>query len=95
MSGRRKASGGSTLRHLKSGLKNLGIIGKPKISKKKHAKIAAGEKDDRANRLKSLNQQANPFELKINRKKHDVLGKKDRGLMGKPGLSRKAGLDNV
>jgi nucleolar protein 14 len=73
----------------------LGLIGKPKVSKKKYAKLAASDRKDRTTRLQKLGQKINPFELKTNRKKHEVLGKKDKGAVGRPGASKKTGIDNV
>lgn len=90
-----KQSGGSTLKRLKSNLKSLGLIGKQKISKRKHAKLAKGEKEERVAKLKKLQDQVNPFELKFNRKKHEVLGRKEKGVVGKPGASRKTGIEVV
>jgi hypothetical protein len=39
--------------------------------------------------------QINPFELKVNKIKHDVLGKKIKGVQGKPGLKRQIGIEKA
>lgn len=81
-----KKSGGSTLKRLKSNLKNLGLIGP------KRAKITG---KDAREKLCELESRVNPFELKVNKKKHDVLGQRVRGDMGKPTISRQRGNENV
>lgn len=98
----RKASGGSTLRQLKTSLKDLGLVGARRPAKKRT--IAAGkatatrsEKEERQAKLAKLHA-ANPngFELKFNKQKHDVMGRRVRGsAVGKPGVARKKGHESV
>ncbi len=80
-------SGGSTLKRLKTTLRSAGVIGS---IKKRNAKPA-----DRAEKLKKITDRVNPFELKVTRQKHDVLGRKIKGAVGKPGVTRQVGHENV
>ena len=38
---------------------------------------------------------SNPFEIKINRKKHDILGQKSKSDRGLPGVARSKGIKKV
>lgn len=62
------------------------------MGKQKKKNIA----DNVRNKRKESQQKINPFEVKINRQKHDVLGRKiskhDRGM---PGLSRSKAIKKV
>ena len=90
----KKASGGSTLKLLKSNLKSLGLINAKAKARRRQAPTKT-DKEQRVEKLNQLKEQVNPFELKINRQKHDVLGRKVKGAIGKPGASRKRGYENV
>ncbi|KNE68437.1 hypothetical protein AMAG_19806 [Allomyces macrogynus ATCC 38327] len=89
------ASGGSTLKRLKDNLKKAGVIG-VKTSKKIAKSTTPARKSSLAQRadevLKSIRSK-NPFEQKVNRTKHDVLGRKLKGSRGQPGLTRQKGLE--
>ncbi len=37
----------------------------------------------------------NPFEVRVNRKKHNVLGQKSKSEVGKPGISRSRSIQKV
>ena len=37
----------------------------------------------------------NPFEVRVNRKKYNVLGQKSKSEMGKPGISRSKSIQKV
>ncbi|KAI8998168.1 nucleolar protein 14 [Gaertneriomyces semiglobifer] len=96
--GAKKASGGSALKRLKSTLKDAGVIGKhQKISKRKsqtQRAAALAERKDARTIVRKLDVKArtnNPFELKINRQKHEILGRKVKGSVGRPGAVRKKG----
>ncbi|KAJ3045949.1 nucleolar complex protein 14 [Rhizophlyctis rosea] len=97
-----KKSGGSALKRLKTTLKTAGLIGPTsahatKISKKKsqkrQAELHSARKDART-QLRTLETQSrdnNPFEMKFSKPKHEVLNRKVKGVVGKPGLQKKKG----
>ena len=37
----------------------------------------------------------NPFEIRLNRKKHEVIGQKNKNDVGRPGLSRSKAIEKV
>ncbi|KAJ3152193.1 nucleolar complex protein 14 [Geranomyces variabilis] len=97
----KQPKGGSALKRLKASLKDAGVIGKhQKISKKKtttQRAAALGERKEAREILRGMSTKSrdnNPFEVKVNRQKHDVLGRKVKGSTGKPGLVRKRGEEN-
>ena len=86
----KKSSGGSTLKKLKSNLKNLGLIGKPQRPKKRRSALSTkSEKEERVEKLQRLRSQPNQFELKFNKQKSHVLGRRVQGTMGRPGVAKK------
>lgn len=87
-----KNSNGSVLKRLKSSLKSVGLIGNG-ITKK--SKKRSSDRRDIKEKLSELNTKENPFEIKINRKKHEVLGQRIKGSSGKPTISRQKGNENV
>ncbi|GBB85519.1 hypothetical protein RclHR1_12000011 [Rhizophagus clarus] len=86
-----KSDRSSALKRLNATLKNNGLMGSKSRSNSKKQKLP------RDGGVKSLNslvpKQINPFELKINKVKHDVLGKKIKGIKGKPGMKRQIGIE--
>ncbi|CAI2177220.1 4034_t:CDS:10 [Funneliformis geosporum] len=94
-----KRNGSSALKRLKTTLKDVGLVGqksRSSISKKQKQKgnPVDANKIEYKSKLNSLmKNQVNPFELKINRVKHDVLGKKIKGVQGRPGLKRQIGIE--
>ncbi|CAG8542688.1 2598_t:CDS:10, partial [Dentiscutata heterogama] len=91
-------SGGSALKRLKSTLKEAKVIGhgsRSSMSKKQKRK-GKPKGDDRNNtkdKLEFLKNQINPFELKVTKTKHNVLGRKVKGTQGRPGLKRQIGIE--
>ena len=53
----------------------------------------AKKKNSFSNKVKLI--QANPFEVKINKKKHNILGRKLKHDRGLPGISRSKSLKKV
>ncbi|KAI9168116.1 nucleolar complex protein 14 [Blastocladiella emersonii ATCC 22665] len=90
------ASGGSTLKRLKANLKSAGLIGAKAGKSKAAAKTAQPRQSALAQRadavLRSIRSN-NPFEAKVTKTKHDVLGRKIKGAQGRPGLTRQRGLE--
>ncbi|CAG8476649.1 6796_t:CDS:10 [Acaulospora morrowiae] len=93
-----KKNGGSALKRLKTTLKEAGIIGpnsRSGISKKQKRKGEPKEigKNNIKSKIGHINGKVNPFELKVTRTKHNVLGKKVKGVQGRPGLKRQIGVE--
>ncbi|CAG8607361.1 5960_t:CDS:10 [Rhizophagus irregularis] len=90
-----KSGRSSALKRLNATLKDVGLVG-PKS--RSASKKRTHPRDGNANisKLNSLApNQINPFELKVNKVKHDVLGKKIKGVQGKPGLKRQIGIEKA
>lgn len=87
----------SQLKRLKASLRTAGITRQQKS--KKSAKKSATKNDSRLDRnvaLQSIREEFNPFEVKTNRVKHNVLGRGVvKGAQGRPGLSKQIGEENV
>ncbi|KAJ3014689.1 nucleolar complex protein 14 [Thoreauomyces humboldtii] len=99
--GGKKPKGGSALTRLRASLKDAGVIGKhQKISKKKsttqRAAALSGRKEARdiLRDMSAKTRDSNPFEMKVTRQKHEVMGRKVKGATGKPGAVRKRGEEN-
>lgn len=89
---------GSQLSQLKSALNQAGLSRQPPSSKKRKrstVSLRENDKEKKAQRLKQIQEKLNPFEVKINRLKHDVGGRKLKGVTGKPQQSKQAGIDQV
>ncbi|KAF9380341.1 nucleolar complex protein 14 [Podila verticillata] len=90
----------SALYRLKSSLKEAGAIGpnsRASLSKKDRKKgrpTAASAKNDLNKKLAHIKEAMNPFEMKVTRQKYDILGRKTKGVEGKPTLSKQVGEDN-
>lgn len=93
----RGRNGGSQLAQLKSSVKIAGINDSRQqsaSSKKRKRGNTATERDKAAARRAALVRIAsdNPFEQKITKLKHDVLGRKVKGAVGHPSLAKQDGL---
>ncbi|CAG8519627.1 9906_t:CDS:10 [Cetraspora pellucida] len=91
-------SGGSALKRLKSTLKEAEVIGhgsRSSMSKKQRRKgKPKGDNKNHVNgKLGFLKDHINPFELKVTKTKHNVIGKKVKGTQGRPGLKRQMGIE--
>ncbi|KZV76010.1 Nop14-like protein [Peniophora sp. CONT] len=85
---------GSQLSQLKSALSNAGITKPPENKKKrKRAQNEEKERAKRAERLKDIQSKLNPFDVKVTKLKHDVGGRKLKGITGKPAQSKQAGME--
>ncbi|KAH9977668.1 Nop14-like family-domain-containing protein [Lactifluus volemus] len=85
---------GSQLSQLKSALSQAGLSRQPQPGRKR--KRAQNEERDnakRAARLHEIQQKLNPFDIKVTKLKHDVGGRKLKGVSGKPAQSKQAGID--
>lgn len=88
---------GSQLAQLKSALSQAGVTGKPSTSKKRKRQSTPleKEKEKRAARLEEIHRRLNPFDVKVTKVKHDVGGRKLKGVSGKPSQSKQAGIEQV
>ncbi|KAI7870935.1 nucleolar protein 14 [Spinellus fusiger] len=94
-----KGSGGSALKRLRNSLRSAGIVGqqsKASRSKKDRKKGIPSEvgKNNADDKLKLIRGEFNPFEIKVNRTKFQVVGRTVKGTSGKPTLSKQIGEDN-
>ncbi|KAF5371229.1 hypothetical protein D9758_004151 [Tetrapyrgos nigripes] len=86
---------GSQLSQLKSSLSQAGITGNGSNSKKRK-RTAPQEKKDKEKRtakLEEIHRKLNPFDTKVTKLKHDVGGRKLKGVTGKPAQSKMAGVE--
>ncbi|KAK0444311.1 nucleolar protein 14 [Armillaria borealis] len=84
---------GSQLSQLKSALSQAGVTGKPQGTKRKRSTNQANDKAKRESKLAEIHQKLNPFDTKVTKLKHDVGGRKLKGVIGKPAQSKMAGLE--
>jgi nucleolar protein 14 len=86
---------GSQLKQLKAALKENGLTGQTNVKRKKTTKKAPSDsrRDEREEVISKIRQQFNPFEIKVNRTKHDTDDKFKKGAQGKPGISKQIGED--
>lgn len=91
------SSKASALKRLKTSLKTAGIVGPSSraSTSKKDRKKGNPTYADVTRKLDIIKQQLNPFEVKTTRLKFDVLGRRVKGGVGKPGLTKQVGEDNV
>ena len=87
---------GSQLSQLKSALSQAGLTKQSQPARKRR-RAQNEEKDNakRAARLRDIQQKLNPFDVKVTKLKHDVGGRKLRGVSGKPAQSKQAGIEAV
>ncbi|KAE9397779.1 Nop14-like protein [Gymnopus androsaceus JB14] len=85
---------GSQLSQLKSALSHAGITGGNNNGKKrKRSTPQDKDKDKRAAKLDEIQRRLNPFDVKVTKLKHDVAGRKLKGVTGKPAQSKMAGIE--
>ncbi|TFY63142.1 hypothetical protein EVG20_g6438 [Dentipellis fragilis] len=85
---------GSQLTQLKSALSQAGISKQPPNGKKrKRAQNEEKDREKRAARLQEIHQKLNPFDVKVTKLKHDVGGRKLKGVTGRPAQSKQAGIE--
>lgn len=93
-------SSGSQLAQLKRQVKDSGINDRRQESaaaKKRKRGAQASEQDTAAARRAALarikdDRRFNPFDEKVTKQKHEVLGRKVKGAVGRPGLAKQGGL---
>ncbi|KAH9002335.1 Nop14-like family-domain-containing protein [Lactarius hatsudake] len=85
---------GSQLSQLKSALSQTGLSRQSRPGRKRR-RVQNEEKETvkRAARLRDIQQKLNPFDVKVTKLKHDVGGRKLKGVSGKPAQSKQACID--
>lgn len=89
---------GSQLAQLKAALSGAGITKQQQPSKKRKrpgAVAPQSDKDKKAVKLQEIHDRLNPFDIKVTKLKHDVGGRKLKGVAGRPAQSKQAGLEQV
>ncbi|ESK89370.1 nucleolar protein 14 [Moniliophthora roreri MCA 2997] len=84
---------GSQLAQLKSALSQAGVVGNNHSKKRKRAAPTEKDKEKRAAKLDEIQRKLNPFDTKVTKLKHDVGGRKLKGVTGKPAKSKMAGIE--
>ncbi|KAI0236881.1 nucleolar complex protein 14 [Massospora cicadina] len=92
----------SALKRLRVSLKEAGVTGgkyglpKGSLSKKRRQGTTLNDagKNGLADKLALIKDAFNPFEIKTSTSKHEVLGRRIRGKVGRPTLSKQIGVDN-
>ena len=97
---KQQGSGGSALKRLRKSLTAAGVVGqqaKASRSKKNRKRGLPTEvgKNSTSDKLSVIRDEFNPFEIKTERTKFDVLNRKVKGTGGKPALNKQVGEENV
>lgn len=90
---------GSQLSQLKAALNKAGVTGPNNGNNNKKRKRTAAplekDKEKKAAKLEEIRQRLNPFDVKVTKLKHDVGGRRLKGISGKPAQSKQAGIEQV
>lgn len=88
----------SQLKQLKAELARAGLARQSQPGgSKKRKRDAPGEQDreKKAAKLQNIHERFNQFDTKVTKLKHEVVGRKLKGVTGKPSTSKQAGLELV
>lgn len=86
---------GSQLTQLKTALSTAGVTGQKPSKKRRRVVLLQKDKEKRAAKLEEIHRRLNPFDLKVTKVKHDVGGRKLKGVIGRPAQSKQAGIEQV
>lgn len=86
---------GSQLSQLKSALSQAGFTGSQGSKKRKRSNPQDHDKEKRGAKLDDIHKRLNPFDVKVTKLKHEVGGRKLKGVMGRPAQSKQAGVEQV
>lgn len=86
---------GSQLLQLRTALSQAGITGNPSSSKKRKRVDTPLGKEKQAVHLEEISRRLNSFDVKVTKTKHDVGGRKVKGISGRPAQSKQAGIEQV
>ena len=91
--------GGSQLKQLKAAISNAGLSQHSQPSsnsrKRKRGGAILEHREKRVAKLNEIHDQFNQFDVKVTKLKHDVGGRKLKGVVGKPTASKQAGIEQV
>lgn len=87
--------GGSQLKLLKAAISASGVSDTNSRKRKRSTGAILEHKDKRTQKLQEIHEKFNAFDVKVERLKHDVGGRKLKGTMGKPGASKQAAIEQV
>lgn len=90
-----KMAKGSQLSQLKAALNQAGLTGPKDTKKRKRAAPLEKDKEKKAAKLEEIHRRLNPFDVKVTKLKHDVGGRRLKGITGKPAQSKQAGIEQV
>ncbi|EJD01350.1 Nop14-like protein [Fomitiporia mediterranea MF3/22] len=86
---------GSQLTQLKSALSQAGLNRQPPSGKKRKRTASSRDtdKDKKAQKIEEIHRKLNPFDVKVTKLKHDVVGRKLKGVTGRPQESKQTGIE--
>lgn len=89
--------GGSQLKALKASLKSHGLIGQTNTKGKGKGPKKANDRNrqDKEKILANIRDAFSPFDVKTSKQKIDVVGRRVQGAVGRPGISKQIGEENV
>ncbi|KAF8961098.1 nucleolar protein 14 [Flammula alnicola] len=90
---RKIAVRGSQLSQLKAALSQAGVTGPNNTKKRKRSAPLEKDKEKKAAKLEEIHQRLNPFDVKVTKLKHDVGGRRLKGITGRPAQSKQAGIE--
>lgn len=85
----------SQLSQLKAALNQAGVTGQNTGKKRKRTTPLEKDKEKKAAKLEEIHKRLNPFDVKVTKLKHDVGGRRLKGITGKPAQSKQAGIEQV
>jgi hypothetical protein len=65
------------------------------MAKRKRGALVEKDKEKRTAKLEGIHRRLNPFDIKVTKLKHEVGGRKLKGVTGKPAHSKQAGIEQV
>lgn len=72
-----------------------GVAGPPNSKKRKRAVSTEKDEEKKAAKIDEIQRRLNPFDVKVTKLKHDVGGRRLKGITGCPAQSKQAGLEQV
>ncbi|GAA97776.1 uncharacterized protein L969DRAFT_91325 [Mixia osmundae IAM 14324] len=92
--------GGSQLAQLKAALRQSGLQRNNSTGSNKKRKTSSAAESKRTDleyrnrKLAEIGSELNQFDVKVTKQKHEVLGRKIKGALGRPAVSRQVGIEN-
>jgi nucleolar protein 14 len=86
--GKSKGGNASALHRLKKSLVDAGVVGQKATKKVQKSKNKAETKAKMQQKLQTIHDKFNPFDLKYTNQKQQILGRKVKGVKGKPSATK-------